>query len=130
MSKQTKPITIITTIQPPDAKGRRKITVAAAPDKEMPAVFTGLFADWHKLEAEAYVAVSTRAAQTVKAKNGSKPAKVTKKKRAAKKPDQLVRTEDDTSGTAAANSDDVLDYTPKPVEELPIIEGDEITPPP
>lgn len=125
---QTKPITIITTIQPPDAKGKRKLTVAAAPEGEMPAVLTGLFADWHRLEAEAYVAVSTRKPQTVHGKNGGapKPGKAKTTKKAAKKRTGPIGQKESPEPVEPAGNEarPVEAPEPEPVAEPPAIETD------
>lgn len=143
MSKQTKPITIITTIQPPDGKGKRKLTVAAAPDGEMPVTLAGLFADWHTLEAEAYVAVSTRKPQVVKVKAASAgkqkgtASKGKDESDADEKPDQLVQPEEggtlldvdveptpDVLKITVSEHDSSTEPVPDDEEQLPLIEGD------
>lgn len=123
---QTKPITIITTIQPPDAKGKRKLTVAAAPDGEMPVTLTGLFADWHRLEAEAYVAVSTRKAQVVKQSAVKAKGKAESETEEA---DQNVRSEEtpdaaEAEPQAAAEADSLTEPVATDESQLPLIEGD------
>ena len=49
-----KVITIITTIHPVKRGGKRAITVAAAPEGELPLMLTGVFADRHQLADRAF----------------------------------------------------------------------------
>lgn len=79
--KQTKPIIIVATIQPPDGKGKRKLTVAAAPDGQLPArTFVGAYPDLHAFIDQAWLAALTERPATVE-KATAKPAgkKQTKK---------------------------------------------------
>lgn len=126
MTAQTKPITIITTIQPPDAKGKRKVSVAAAPENEMPVIFTGTFAEWRDLETQAYVEVIKRKPQTVKA------AATAAKKRTGGKADKVEEPEETgpigpAEETTEAEAPVESVASEPEAEELPIIEGDDVT---
>lgn len=58
--KQTKPIVIIATIQPPDGKGKRKVSVAAAPEGQLPArTLMGTYPDLHGFIDQAWIIANT-----------------------------------------------------------------------
>jgi len=128
MTDEIKPITIITTIHPP-RKGHRAITVAAAPEGELPVMLTGDFAARHALADQAYGALLKRKPQVVKSANSSKR-KVNKSKTverrgyAKRKPTPVAIAQDDS--LAVTEKPDQL-VPPVDPGALPVIEGDSDT---
>jgi len=126
MTDDVKPITIITTIHPP-RKGHRTITVAAAPEGELPLMLTGDFAARHALADQAYGALLKRKPQVVKSANSSKR-KVNKSKTverrgyAKRKPVPVATAQDDSSAAVTEKADQLV--PPGAPEALPVIEGD------
>ncbi len=125
---EPKSITIITTVHlPKKGKGgsqTRPITVAAAPEGELPIMLTGDFAQRHALADQAYGALLKRKPQIVKsgATRVSKP-----KKNRRKSPRTLSQSKGDLIETAQAalSQPDAEETGPiGPPDVLPVIEGD------
>lgn len=131
--KQTKAVTLIATVQPPDAKGKRKIAVAAAPEGQMPArTFTGLYADLHALIDQAWIAALTERPATVakSAPAKAKPKKRTVREQSASEPAEETETVDSITEDTESTEPDIESEV-EPVsepetedEQLPLIEGD------
>lgn len=116
-----KPITIIVTIHP-IKNGKRPVTVAAAPEGELPLMLSGVFAERHQLADRAYGTLLKRkpltpkitAPKPVGAKTRGKPV-AADKAAAEPEPDQIGPTDAPTAETPEAPAE----------ESLPVIEGDD-----
>lgn len=89
-----KPNDIIITITiAPAVNGKRKVLISGAPEKEMPIVRAGVFADVHRLFDETWVALMKREPQVVKVES------------------EKLKVKSQSKGTAgtAGNHDDPLD---------------------
>ncbi len=62
-------IVIVIEVAPPK-DGKRRILVTGAPVGELPAVYTGVFADLHKLVDQVWIAVNTRKPLPVTSRKG------------------------------------------------------------
>lgn len=130
-----KAITIITTIHPAKKGGKRAVTVAAAPEGEMPLMLTGVFAERHQLADRAFGELLKRKPLTPKvtaaaAKPAGGRAAVGKAKKTGNKKTPATRTGAVEGGAIAAaeESDQIGPAVETPAapagEALPEIEGD------
>jgi len=122
MTGEIKPITIITTIHPPK-KGRRPVTVAAAPEGELPLMLAGDFAARHALADQAYGALLKRKPQIVKAGVATKQKK--SRRKSPRKLDMIETAQAAMSAAVGSTSMDAekADQIGLP-GDLPAIEND------
>lgn len=119
-----KPITIIVTIHPAK-KGKRPVTVAAAPEGELPLILSGFFPERHQLADQAFGALLKRKPMTPKIAAAAGATKKAKGKRGAK-PAVHVSDEDESEADQIGPTAEVAPETPEAsaAEALPEIEGD------
>jgi hypothetical protein len=136
-----RPITLIVTVYPPK-KDKRRILISAAPDGEMPLMFSGLFPDRHALLDRAFAGVLKRDPQVVTVKiekkgkvsadqiinDGSQASEETGES------DQLVTDQESESAVPVSPITETTEETSGQLialseredpEQLPLIEGDE-----